>query len=120
MKRIVAVIGASENTHSYSNQAVRLLKKKGFDIIAVGKQPGKIEDVNIQTQLEESIKIDTITLYLSPQNQKNYYDIITKIKPNKVIFNPGAENPEFQQILTQNHIPYENACSLVLLNLNQF
>ncbi len=120
MKRIVAVLGASENPNSYSNKAVRLLKKKGFEILAVGKNNGMIDDVIVQTHLENNQNVDTITLYLSPENQKNYYSIITKLKPQKVIFNPGAENPELQQILEENHISYENACSLVLLNLNQF
>ncbi len=120
MKRLVAVLGASENPNSYSNKAVQLLQKKGFEILAVGKNNGFIDDVIIQTHLEDNPNVDTITLYLSPQNQKNYYKIITQIKPNKVIFNPGAENPELQQILEENNIPYENACSLVLLNLNQF
>lgn len=120
MKRLVAVLGASENPNSYSNKAVQLLNQKGFEIIAVGKNQGNIGKINIQTELEANQKIDIITLYLSPQNQKNYYEIITQIKPKKVIFNPGAENPEFQKILEKNNISYENACSLVLLNLNQF
>ncbi|GIV44199.1 MAG: CoA-binding protein [Bacteroidia bacterium] len=120
MKRKVAVLGASENPNSYSNKAVRLLTQKGFDVIAVGKSSGNIGDISIQTRLEVSQDIDTITLYLSAQNQKNYYEKITQIKPQKVIFNPGAENPELEEILKQNHIDYENACSLVLLNLNQF
>lgn len=120
MKRIVAVLGASENPNSYSNKAVRLLAQKGFDVVAVGKSFGNIGYIPIQTHLEVSQDIDTITIYLSPQNQKNYYEKIVQIKPKKVIFNPGAENPELEDLLKQHQIRYEEACSLVLLNLNQF
>lgn len=120
MKRTIAVLGASENPDSYSNKVVHLLTQKGFNVIAVGKKIGKIGDTIIQTSLNNFQDIDTITLYLSPENQKSYYDLITQIKPKKVIFNPGAENAELQALLEKNNIYYENACSLVLLSFNQF
>jgi len=120
MKRVVAVLGASENPNAYSHKAVKLLSQKGFEVFAVGKKSGKIDDILIYTNIDYSMKIDTVTLYLSPENQIHYYDWIQSIQPKKVIFNPGTENPELQSILEKSHINYENACSLVLLNLNQF
>jgi hypothetical protein len=122
MKRKVAVLGASEDTSAYSHKAVQLLLNKGYDVIAIGKNPGKIGSLPIHTPefIKSCSDVDTVTLYLNPCNQIPYYEWITNIKPQKVVFNPGAENPELQKILDKHQIPYVNACSLVLLNLNQF
>lgn len=57
---------------------------------------------------------------MSPKIQVNYYDYILDLKPKRVLFNPGAENPEFQEILEKNNIEVENACTLVLLSTNQY
>ncbi len=119
MKRKVVVLGASENPNAYSNKAVRLLNQKGFEVIAIGKNPGYIDSTPIQNYTNDLQNVDVVTVYLSPQNQISYYDWILNIKPQKVIFNPGAENRELQFILEKNQIPYENACTLVLLNFNQ-
>jgi predicted CoA-binding protein len=67
-----------------------------------------------------SIKnIDTVTLYLNPTRQRDYYNYIVEAKPKRVIFNPGTENPEFYQ-LKLNDIKVEVACTLVLLTTNQY
>jgi hypothetical protein len=64
--------------------------------------------------------VDTVTLYINPKVQENYYKYVVSLKPRRVIFNPGTENPEFYAILEQNHIQYETACTLVLLATNQY
>ena len=76
--------------------------------------------VNIDIKLKQYKSIDTITLYLNPKRQKDYYDYIVSLNPKRVIFNPGAENPEFYSILRENNIYFEEACSLVLLSTNQY
>ena len=60
------------------------------------------------------------TLYLNPERQKDYYNYIVSLKPERVIFNPGTENPELYQILRENNIDFEAACTLVLLSTNQY
>jgi hypothetical protein len=65
-------------------------------------------------------ELDTVTIYLNKDNQKNYYDFILAQHPKRVIFNPGAENPEFEKILTQHNIQVVEACTLVLLSTGQF
>ena len=62
----------------------------------------------------------TIQLYLNSKNQQEYYDYIISLKPRRVVFNPGTENPEFYEILKQNNIDFEVACTLVLLATNQY
>ena len=64
--------------------------------------------------------IDTVTLYLSQANQVSFYDYVLSLNPDRVIFNPGTENKEFQDILDRNGIKTEIACTLVLLSTNQY
>ena len=64
--------------------------------------------------------VDTVTLYLNPKRQKGYYDYIISLKPSRVIFNPGTENPEFYLLLKKHNIAFEQACTLVLLSTNQY
>jgi len=64
--------------------------------------------------------IDTVTLYLNPKNQKEYYQQIVDLNPRRVIFNPGTENPEFYEILENAGIEVEVACTLVLLATGQY
>jgi predicted CoA-binding protein len=76
--------------------------------------------VNIDIDLVTYEDLDTVTLYLNPKNQQTYYDYILGLKPNRVIFNPGTENPDFCKMLTENGITFEEACTLVLLNTKQY
>ncbi|HEY8399271.1 MAG TPA: CoA-binding protein [Flavihumibacter sp.] len=114
------VLGASENPERYSNLAIKSLRNKKHEVIAVGKRPGRVEDVPIQTGLPELVGVDTVTLYLSPANQRAYYDYILSLKPKRIIFNPGAENPELAELARNNHIYPQEACTLVLLSTGQF
>ena len=74
------------------------------------------------TEIDKKIyrDIDTVSLYLNPERQEEFYDYIIELKPNRVIFNPGTENPDFYKRLIRNNIGYEEACTLVLLRTNQF
>ncbi len=116
----VLVMGASENVDRYSNRAVKLLLAYGFEVVALGNREGKIEHVPIQKGLIPFENIHTVTMYLGAGNQKPYYDYIIGLKPKRVIFNPGAENPELTKLLPQNGIEFEEACTLVMLNLGNF
>jgi predicted CoA-binding protein len=116
----VLVLGASPKSDRYSYKAVELLRKHGHEVIAVGLNPGMIGETSIQREIPEDIPFDTVTIYLSAPNQKDYYYIIPRLKPRRVIFNPGAENPEWEQDLHQRGIETKRACTLVLLNTGQF
>src|SRR5690606_21073164 len=90
------------------------------DVCSSDLKAGNIGGVKVETDMLPYEGLDTITLYLNPNNQKAYYDYIVSLKPKRVIFNPGTENPELYQILRDHDIPFEAACSLVLLSTNQY
>ena len=120
MSKKTLVIGASDNAARYSNLVIRKLLSSGHEVVAIGKREAMVDDVKIEIKPLSFSDIDTVTLYLNAENQKEYYKYIVSLKPRRVIFNPGTENPEFYKILDENNIPYEIACSLVLLSTNQY
>lgn len=113
------VIGASENPERYSNRAIRQLRKHGHEVLALAKKPGKVEDVIIETDFPKA-DVHTVTLYVGPKHQPEYYQKVIDLRPQRVIFNPGTENPEFRALLRENGIPYEEACTLVLLSIGDY
>jgi predicted CoA-binding protein len=114
------VLGASTKPEKYAYIAISKLVDKGHSVLAIGQNAGEVAGVKIQTKAIPLKNIDTITLYLNPTRQRNYYNYIVESKPKRVIFNPGTENPEFYQLLELNGIKAEIACTLVLLATNQF
>ncbi|RAJ13019.1 CoA-binding protein [Olleya aquimaris] len=120
MSKKTLVIGASTKPDRYSNMAIRKLVKYNHDTVAFGMKSGEVAGVQIDTELVDYKDIDTVTLYLNPTRQQEYYNYIVSLNPKRVIFNPGTENPEFYTILKAHNIAYEIACTLVLLSINQF
>lgn len=114
------VLGATARPEKYANLAINRLVDKGHSVIAIGQQQGEVAGVKIQTKKIPLTNIDTVTLYLNPSNQRDYYNYIIETKPKRVIFNPGTENPQFYQLLQSNGIEVEVACTLVLLATNQY
>ncbi len=114
------VLGASLNPSRYSNLAINRLVSHGHAVEAVGLKKGVVAGVDISTEKEDFENIDTVTLYLNPKRQEEYYDYIISLKPKRVIFNPGTENPVFYEMLRKNKIENEVACTLVLLGTNQY
>ena len=111
------VLGASPNITRVSNQVVHRLQNGGFDVVPVGIRDGAIAGIDIQKGQPDLEGVDTITLYLSAKNQMQYYDYILGLKPNRLIFNPGAENIELYQMARERGIKVENACTLVMLSV---
>jgi hypothetical protein len=120
MSNKTLVLGASLKVDRYSNIAIYRLRKFNIDTVAIGMREGMVDDVKIHEELIPFQDIDTVTLYLNPQRQAAYYDYITSLKPRRVLFNPGTENPAFYELLAQHHIESEVACTLVLLGTNQY
>lgn len=114
------VLGASTNPSRYSFMAINSLVRHEQSVVAVGLKEGEVAGVKIQTKQIPFTNIDTVTLYLNPQRQRDYYNYIVSLQPKRVIFNPGTENPEFYQLLRVNNIQVEVACTLVLLSTRQF
>jgi predicted CoA-binding protein len=114
------VLGASLKPNRYSNYAIQRLVAHDYEVVAIGLKEGIVDGVTIDIELKAYKDIDTVTLYLNAKRQVSYYDYIIGLKPNRIIFNPGTENPEFFQLLKENNIDFEIACTLVLLSTNQY
>src|SRR5688572_20188775 len=114
------VLGASDNPSRYSYLAINRLMKFGHPVVAVGRKKTSVAGVEIDKEKREFDNVDTVTLYLNPLNQKEYYDYIVSLKPKRIIFNPGTENEELHQIAKKHNIKTMEACTLVLLSTGQY
>jgi len=119
-KKKTLVLGASENPARYSNIAIHRLLSYKQPVVAIGKRAGNVAGVAIGTDTPEIDDIDTITLYLNPNNQKPYYEYILSLNPKRVIFNPGTENDELEDMLREKGIEAKEACTLVMLGTGQY
>jgi predicted CoA-binding protein len=114
------VLGASDNPKRYSNLAMSRLQGKGHPVVAIGRKQVKAGGIDIETEKKAHAGVDTVTLYLSAAHQKEYYDYILSLHPKRIIFNPGAENPELEELAQANGIEPLEACTLVLLSTGQY
>lgn len=119
MSEKILVVGASENPLRYSNKAMIRLKENNYEVFAFGNRHGKVMEIEISTEFPKT-EIDTLTLYLSSKNQKQYYNYIINSNPKRIIFNPGAENEELSIIAREKGIEVMNACTLVMLSIGNF
>jgi predicted CoA-binding protein len=114
------VIGASDNPQRYSYLAINKLKAYGHFVMAIGKKQTKINDIEIIAHTPEFPNVNTVSLYLNPTNQIPYYNYILSLKPVRIIFNPGTENPELAKLAKEKGIETIEACTLVMLSTNQY
>lgn len=120
MKKKTFVLGATTNPERYAFKAVKNLLANGHEVIAYGIKEGQIDGHQITTKLDQYRDIDTVTLYIGPARQPEYYDYILSLSPKRVIFNPGTENDEFIELCKSKNIEAEVACTLVLLSIGQY
>ncbi len=116
MNKKTLILGASENPARYSNMALKKLRAYGHEVVAIGRREGKAEDVAIIKSKPYIQDIDTVTVYMNEQNQKEYEDYILSLKPKRIIFNPGAENDGLAKKAMENGIQPVEACTLVMLS----
>ncbi|WP_445385480.1 CoA-binding protein [Robiginitalea sp. IMCC44478] len=114
------VFGASLNPGRYSNIAIKRLVQHGYEVVAFGLRSGTAHGIPVRTSLENIGDIDTITLYMNPRRQEAFYQKILEIRPRRVIFNPGTENPELYALLKREGISLEIGCTLVMLSMGQY
>ncbi|PZR31777.1 MAG: CoA-binding protein [Azospira oryzae] len=116
------IIGATTNTERYAYRAAEMLTKYGHEVFPLGVKKGsvfgkEIQNIHTLPALEE---VDTVTLYINPQKQSEWYDYIIGLKPRRIIFNPGTENPELEKKAEEQGIEVLEACTLVMLGTNQY
>ncbi|MNK05462.1 hypothetical protein D3C87_233450 [compost metagenome] len=114
------VIGATTKEDRYANRAIRALRSHKYPVVAFGLRAGTVLDVEIETEWNPEWNIDTVTLYLGPQNQESYIDKIIALNPKRVIFNPGTENAVFIEKLRAAKIYPEIGCTLVMLSIGTY
>jgi len=114
------VLGASTNPERFSFMAVRKLKYGGFPVVAVGLREGEIMGVRIEKPFPKFENIHTVTIYIGTKNLAAYYDYILGLKPERVIFNPGTESPEFADTLSLAGIEVVHGCTLIMVSNNTF
>lgn len=114
------VLGASTKPERVSNQSIHRLIRDGYDVVAVGNREGEVAGIPIHKGATPFQNVDTITLYLNAQRQREYYDYIVSLHPRRIIFNPGTENPELAKLARENDIQTEVGCTLVMLSLGDY
>ncbi|HUQ96658.1 MAG TPA: CoA-binding protein [Chitinophagaceae bacterium] len=114
------VLGASSNPGRYSYLAVNKLTAYKHPVVAIGKRKGAVGAVEIQTDHTPVPDVHTVTLYLNPQNQRDYYDYILSLQPTRIIFNPGTENSELESKATEAGIETVEGCTLVMLSVGAY
>lgn len=115
MEKRTLVIGASPNPERFSNRAINALVSRCFPVVAVGLREGIVRGVTIQKPFPELENIHTVTLYVGPLHQPFYYNFVIQLEPQRVIFNPGTENPDFEFLLREKGIEIVWDCTLVML-----
>ncbi len=114
------VIGASTNPERYAYKAIKRLTENNHEVIALGNKAGKIDHTEIITELDNVEDIHTITMYIGPKRQSDYFGTIEAIKPKRIILNPGTENEEIIKLAEKNGIEVIQGCTLVMLSTKQY
>jgi len=114
------VLGATPDPSRYAYKAANMLTQHGHEIIPVGIKKGEVAGKEILNGKPSIKDVDTITLYVGPQNQKELYDYILSLKPKRIIFNPGTENDELISLAEQHNIEPVIACTLVMLSVGDY
>lgn len=96
------------------------LRAKGHEPLPVGVRAGKIDETDILLGSPALEDVDTVTLYVNPERQRDYYAYILGLKPRRIIFNPGTENAEFARMAREQGIEVVIGCTLVMLTLNNY
>ncbi len=122
MNKKTVIIGATTNPSRYAYLAAGMLTEYNHEIVPVGIKKGEVYGTQILPINERPLvnDVDTVTLYIGPQHQPEYYDYILGLKPKRIIFNPGTENEEFQRLAKDAGIEVDEACTLVLLRSGQY
>lgn len=117
----VVIVGASDKPERYAHRAQVMLQQHGHSVVPVSPRLFFIEGVAVVPDLSKVTgSVDTVTLYVGPQISKDLGEKLIALNPKRVIFNPGAENPDLAAQLAAAGIQAQEACTLVLLSSGQF
>lgn len=116
------IVGATNNPSRYAYLAAQNLKNYKHEFVPLGIKKGEVfgQPILQITDRPEIKDVDTITMYVGAPRQQGWYDYLLSLKPRRMIFNPGAENPEFEKLAESKGVEVLEACTLVMLRTNQF
>lgn len=120
MAKKTLVIGGSTKPERYANKAIKKLRRFNYPVVSLGLKTGKVDDVTIETGFPDFNEIHTVTMYVGHKNQPQYYDYVIGLKPRRIVFNPGTENTEFEQLANKNGIETIEHCTLIMLGDGSF
>ena len=121
MTKKTLILGASTKPNRYAYMAAQRLKQAGHEVVLLGNKEGQVIDQPILVGKPQLADIHTVTLYLNPARQVDYYDyLLDTVRPKRIIFNPGTENQTFMQLAKTKGIEVEAACTLVLLSMKNY
>ena len=120
MGKDTVVIGATPSEEKYGFKATVSLKNHGHKVYPIGIKAGNIEGLDIITDKPTIQNVDTVTLYVGPQNQDGWKDYIFSLKPKRLIFNPGTENEVLEAAAKAKGIETVQACTLVMLSIGNY
>jgi uncharacterized protein len=116
------IIGATTDRSRYAYLAASMLTNYNHEIVPIGIKKGEVFGAPILNIFDKPVikDVDTITLYIGPQRQSQWYDYIIGLKPKRIIFNPGTENDMLEQLAEENGIEVVLGCTLVMLRSHQY
>ena len=120
MDKKTLIIGASDKPERYAFKALKMLQEHDVKAVPFGIRKGSALGVDFLTEFPTTQDFHTVTMYINPERQQQYYQAILDLKPQRVIFNPGTENEPFETQLREAGIEAEEACTLVLLSTHQY
>ncbi len=98
------------------------LQNAGHETLPIGIRRGEVNGQEIINLRDKPAlrDIDTITLYINPLWQEEWGTYLLSLNPNRIIFNPGTENPQFAQDAEAQGIEVAFACTLVMLSAGTY
>lgn len=111
----ILVLGASDNLNRTSYSAIKLLLNRGLQVSAIGQKKGTVDSIQVHEEISSVTSADVVSIFISAKKQKKYYDYILSLKPKRIVFNPGTENPELEFLAQKNHIEIIKGCTIALL-----
>ncbi len=116
------IIGATANTRRYAYKAAERLTEANIEFVPVGIKKGSVFGISILPIQEKPTitNVHTVTMYIGPQNQPEWYNYILSLKPTRILFNPGTENEAFQQMAIQQNVEVVEGCTLVMLGVGTY
>lgn len=125
MHKKTLILGATPNPSRYAYIAASMLSQYGHPFVPVGIKKGEVFGQKILSKAEADAMlkprdIHTITLYVNPLRQQEWYDFLLNLQPQRIIFNPGTENPALAERAQAQGIETVEACTLVMLRTGQY